>query len=60
MAAEYLTATPKLEELVRRMRKSDPSHTGPWHFQFVLRAEVYDRLATRAEIVALRVLDRRS
>jgi len=32
--------------------------TGPWYFQFILRAEVREQLATRADIVALRVLGR--
>jgi hypothetical protein len=57
MATEYLTQMSKLEELTGRLKLASPSHSGPWQFQFIVRAEVHDRLATRAGIVALRVLN---
>ena len=57
MATEYLTQETKLQELVDRLRVASPSHSAPWYFQFILRAEVHDRLATRADIVSLRILE---
>ncbi len=56
MASEFLTQPARLEQIVGRLRRAAPAHSGPWYFQFVLRAEVRERLATRADIVALRVL----
>ncbi len=56
MASEFLSQPARLEQVVGRLRSAAPAHRGPWHFQFVLRAEVRERLATRADIVALRVL----
>jgi hypothetical protein len=58
MASEFLSQPARLEQLAVRLRRAAPAHAGPWHFQFVLRVEVRERLATRAEIVALRVLPR--
>jgi hypothetical protein len=57
MATEYLTQEAKLQELVSRLRELSSSHSGPWYFQFILRAEVHDRLATRAAIVSLRLVE---
>jgi hypothetical protein len=58
MASEFLAQPGRLEEVVRRLRGAAPGHAGPWYFQFILRAEVRDQLATRADIVAVRVLAR--
>jgi hypothetical protein len=56
MASEFLSQPARLEQLVSRLRQGAPGHSGPWNFQFILRAEVREQLATRADIVALRVL----
>lgn len=57
MASEFLSQTARLDQVVGRLRGAAPGHGGPWYFQFILRAEVRERLATRADIVALRVLN---
>ena len=56
MAAEYLTTPTTLEELVARLRAAAPGHSGAWHFQIVLRAEVHDKVPTRGSLVTVRVL----
>ncbi|MBI4874216.1 MAG: hypothetical protein HY822_06255 [Acidobacteria bacterium] len=56
MASEFLSQPARLERVVSRLRAVAPAHAGPWYFQFVLRAEVREQLATRADIVALGVL----
>jgi len=56
MASEFLSQPARLEQLLGRLRQVAPGHAGPWYFQFILRAEVREQLATRADIVALRVL----
>lgn len=56
MASEFLSQPGRLEQVISRLRGVAPAHSGPWYFQFILRAEVRERLATRADIVALRVL----
>lgn len=60
MASEFLSQPARLEQVVSRLRQAAPAHEGTWYFQFILRAEVRERLATRADIVALRVLSHRS
>lgn len=55
-ATEYLTDETSLAELLARLRKEVPDHTGPWHFQAVVKAEVHDKVPTRAWLVAVRVL----
>ncbi|MFB3825998.1 MAG: hypothetical protein ACE15B_04480 [Bryobacteraceae bacterium] len=57
MASEYLSRSAGLQQVLARLRPLAPAHAGQWHFQFVLRAEVRERLATRADIVAVRVLN---
>jgi hypothetical protein len=56
MAAEYLTTEARLAELVARLRSLEPGHDGPWHFQAVLKTQVYDKVPTRAALVNVRVL----
>jgi hypothetical protein len=56
MASEFLSQPTLLQQLTNRLKSIAPSHSGPWQYQFVLRVEVRDRLATRADIVATRVL----
>jgi hypothetical protein len=58
MAAEFLSQPEKLDLVIARIKAVAPAHSGPWHFQFVLRVEVRDKLATRSDIVATRVLQR--
>jgi hypothetical protein len=58
MASEFLSQPGRLDQLTGRLKAIAPTHSGPWYFQFVLRAEVREKLATRADIVALRVLSR--
>jgi len=55
-AAEYLATEDSLAELLRRMRKESPSHTGPWYFQAVLKTEVHDKVPTKSSLLAIRVL----
>jgi hypothetical protein len=55
-ATEYLTTEGTLQELITRLRAADPAHTGPWRFQVVVKTKVYDKVPTRANVVALRVL----
>ena len=58
MASEFLTQPARLDQLLARLKAIAPTHSGHWHFQFVIRAEVREKLATRADIVAVRVLSR--
>jgi hypothetical protein len=58
LAAEYLTREATLGELMRRLKEIDPAYRGPWHFQFVLRAEVRDKVATQSELGAVRLVRR--
>ena len=55
-ASEYLTDPAIVRGLLARMRQVQPKHTGPWRFQLVLEAEVRDKVPTKANVVALRVL----
>jgi len=55
-AAEYLADEDSLAKLLARLRQESPSHTGQWHFQAVVKAEVHDKVPTRTWLVAVRVL----
>ena len=55
-AAEYLTSEDKLAELLGRLRKAQPAHTGTWRFQAVLKTEVHDKIPTKSWVVAVRPL----
>lgn len=55
-ASEYLTDPAMVRQLLSRMRQIRPGHSGPWRFQMVLEAEVRDKVPTRANLVAVRVL----
>jgi len=59
LAAEYLTRESTLQELLGKLRNLSPSHLGPWHFQFVLKAEVRDKVPTQAQLSAVRIIDSR-
>jgi hypothetical protein len=56
VVTEYLTTEATLQELLSRLRASDPDHKGPWRFQAVFKTKVYDKVPTRASLVTLRVV----
>lgn len=53
-AAEYLTSEDMLADLIGRLRREQPTHSGPWHFQAVLKTEVHDKVPTKSWVVAVR------
>jgi hypothetical protein len=55
IATEFITTEATLSQLLERMKQAAPKHTGQWRFQAVVKTEVYDRVPTRATLVALRV-----
>jgi hypothetical protein len=55
-ATEYLTKEATAQELLTRLRAADPDHSGPWHFQAVLKTEVHDKVPTSISLVTIRVL----
>ncbi|MCU1258123.1 MAG: hypothetical protein JWO80_1008 [Bryobacterales bacterium] len=55
-ALEYMGDPVSLRSLAAALRKAAPGHKGPWHFQALLHSELHDRLPTRVELIALRVL----
>jgi hypothetical protein len=56
VALEYLTTPSALRDLAGALRAMQPGHRGAWHFQMVLHTEVRDKVPTRAERIALRIL----
>jgi len=56
MAVEYLTDASNLHDLEGRLRKANPQHTGPWHFQAILHSELRDGVPAGIELMALRPL----
>lgn len=56
MGTEFLTTQKHVEDLIARLKADDPQHTGPWHFQLVLRADVRDRVPTGGTIELVRVI----
>jgi hypothetical protein len=55
-ATEFLTNETSLAELLTKLKETAKNHSGPWHFQAILKTEVYDKVPTKATLVALRVL----
>lgn len=55
-AAEYLTSEDTLADLIGRLRREQPAHSGPWHFQAVLKTEVHDKVPTKSWVVAVRAI----
>lgn len=55
-AAEYLTSEATAAELLARLKQDAPNHRGAWHFQAILKTEVYDKVPSRSTIVTVRVL----
>lgn len=56
MALHYMTDPVAMESLLALLKRQAPAHRGPWHFQLVLRAEVHDKVPTRAELLLVKVL----
>jgi hypothetical protein len=56
IATDYLTKEATVQELLTRLRAADPDHSGPWHFQAVLKTEVHDKVPTSISLVTIRVL----
>lgn len=56
MAMEYLADPAAMKSLLETLERKSPGHRGPWHFQMVLRAEVRDKVPTRAELLLVKVL----
>lgn len=56
MAIEYLTEPTSLRALAAALRKADPRHSGPWHFQVILHSELRDGVPAGIELVSLREL----
>lgn len=56
IAAEYLTSEQSLAELIKELHRQRPRHEGSWHFQAVLKTEVYDKVPTKALLVTVRVI----
>ena len=56
MALEYMTEPTSLHSLETALRKANPQHSGPWHFQVILHSELRDGVPTAIELVSLREL----
>jgi hypothetical protein len=56
MAIDYLTEPVSLRALETALRKTNPAHSGPWHFQVILHSELRDGVAVGIELVTLREL----
>lgn len=56
VAIDFLTDPVSARNLLEAVRRASPNHKGRWRFQAVLREEERDKIPTRAEIVAVRVL----
>lgn len=57
VATEFLTSEESLALLLGRLRQQAPRHRGPWHFQAVMKTEVFDNVPTRATLVTARVVE---
>jgi hypothetical protein len=53
---EYLCDPNRVRELIARLRRAEPQHKGPWHFQLVIRTEVRDQVPTTADLLIVKVL----
>ena len=56
-AAEFLTTSVYLGELLAALRKRVPNHAGVWRFQALLSTEVHDKVPTKTSMVTVRVLN---
>jgi uncharacterized protein YifE (UPF0438 family) len=59
VAARYLTSAETAGELLGRLRELAPGHRGEWRFQAILRTEVHDKVPTKVQLEALRVVEAR-
>jgi hypothetical protein len=55
-ALEYLCDPATQQILVAALRGAAPNHHGAWQFQAILSTEVRDKVPTRADLLALKVL----
>jgi hypothetical protein len=53
---DFLTDPASIRSLLEALRRAAPNHKGVWRFQAVLREEERDKIPTRADVVAVRVL----
>ena len=53
---EFLTDAASARQLLAALRAAAPTHSGPWRFQALLRAEVHENVPTRADLVTVHVL----
>lgn len=56
VAARYLTSADTAGELLGRLRQLSPGHRGEWRFQAILRTEVHDKVPTKVQLEAVRVI----
>ncbi len=56
VAVDFLTDPANTRNLLEALRRASVNHKGVWQFQAVLREEERDRIPTRADLVAVRVL----
>jgi hypothetical protein len=56
VAVDFLTDPASVRNLLEALHRAAPGHKGVWRFQAVLREEERDKIPTRADIVAVRVL----
>jgi hypothetical protein len=56
MAIDYLTEPVSLRALEATLRKANPGHSGPWHFQVILHSELRDGVPVGIELVTMREL----
>jgi hypothetical protein len=55
-AAEYMTSESSASELLSKLKQSAPNHSGPWHFQAILKTEVYDKVPSKSSLIVVRAL----
>ena len=53
---DFLIDPANVRNLLETLRRASPNHKGVWRFQAMLREEERDKIPTRADIVAVRVL----
>ena len=57
VAVDYLIDPASVRNLLEALRRAATGHSGRWRFQAVLREEERDKIPTRADIAAVRVLE---
>jgi hypothetical protein len=56
VSVDFLTDPASVHNMLEGLRRASPDHQGVWRFQAVLREEERDKIPTRADIAAVRVL----